>query len=30
LVREKGVPWRTAAHAIALARVAEAERLRGN
>lgn len=30
LVREKGVPWRTGAYAIALRRVAEAERLRGN
>jgi glutamate dehydrogenase (NAD(P)+) len=30
LARERGVPFRTAAYAIALARVAEAERLRGN
>lgn len=30
LVREKKVTWRTAAYAIALARVAEAERLRGH
>ncbi|HEU4570304.1 MAG TPA: Glu/Leu/Phe/Val dehydrogenase dimerization domain-containing protein [Gemmatimonadales bacterium] len=30
IVREKKVPWRTAAYAIALARVAEAERLRGH
>lgn len=29
IVREKGVPWRTAAYMISLARVAEAERLRG-
>jgi glutamate dehydrogenase (NAD(P)+) len=30
LVESKGVPWRTAAYMIALARVAEAERLRGH
>jgi glutamate dehydrogenase (NAD(P)+) len=30
VVNEKKVPWRTAAYTIALARVAEAERLRGN
>jgi glutamate dehydrogenase (NAD(P)+) len=30
LVKEKAVSWRTAAYAIALGRVAEAERLRGN
>jgi glutamate dehydrogenase (NAD(P)+) len=30
VVKEKQVPWRTAAYIIALARVAEAERLRGN
>jgi glutamate dehydrogenase (NAD(P)+) len=30
LVKERGVSWRTAAYAIALGRVAEAERLRGN
>ena len=30
IVREKDVPWRTAAYAVALERVAEAERLRGN
>jgi glutamate dehydrogenase (NAD(P)+) len=30
LARAQGVPWRTAAYAIALQRVAEAERLRGN
>ena len=30
VVKEKKVPWRTAAYTIALARVAEAERLRGN
>ena len=30
IVEEKKVPWRTAAYTIALARVAEAERLRGN
>jgi glutamate dehydrogenase (NAD(P)+) len=30
LARARGVPFRTAAYAIALARVAEAERLRGN
>ena len=29
MARENGVPWRTAAYIIALARVAEAERLRG-
>ena len=30
IVREKKVPWRTAAYVIALGRVAEAERLRGH
>ena len=30
IVEEKGVPWRTAAFTISLARVAEAERLRGH
>ncbi|HXV85804.1 MAG TPA: Glu/Leu/Phe/Val dehydrogenase dimerization domain-containing protein [Gemmatimonadales bacterium] len=30
IVKEKKVPWRTAAYTISLARVAEAERLRGN
>jgi glutamate dehydrogenase (NAD(P)+) len=30
VVKERKVPWRTAAYTIALARVAEAERLRGN
>jgi glutamate dehydrogenase (NAD(P)+) len=30
IVKEKKVPWRTAAYAIALGRVAEAERLRGH
>ncbi|MGB7212087.1 MAG: Glu/Leu/Phe/Val dehydrogenase dimerization domain-containing protein [Gemmatimonadales bacterium] len=30
IVKEKKVPWRTAAYVIALARVAEAERLRGH
>jgi glutamate dehydrogenase (NAD(P)+) len=30
VAKEKKVPWRTAAYTIALARVAEAERLRGN
>ncbi len=30
IVQEKGVPWRTAAYAIALKRVAEAEQLRGH
>ncbi len=30
IVDEQGVPWRTAAYMIALARVAEAERLRGH
>ena len=30
IVKDKGVPWRTAAYVIALGRVAEAERLRGH
>jgi glutamate dehydrogenase (NAD(P)+) len=30
IVEEKAVPWRTAAFIISLARVAEAERLRGH
>ncbi len=30
IVKDKSVPWRTAAYVIALARVAEAERLRGH
>ena len=30
IVSERKIPWRTAAYMIALARVAEAERLRGN
>jgi len=30
IVKDKSVPWRTAAYVIALGRVAEAERLRGH
>lgn len=30
IIKDKGVPWRTAAYVIALGRVAEAERLRGH